>query len=379
MVIVSDTAAKYRQALADTVGSAGWRTALEQVPRELFVGDAVLLRDPARGDLWAAVHRADMSQDDWLALVYTDETWVTQVDGVLAEQAAGAVTGSPSSSSTTPSLVVRMLEAAGISDGDRVLEIGTGTGYSTALMCQRLGEGAVTSIEYDPAVAERARTAITAAGYAPTLVVGDGLHGYADNAPYDRLIGTCSVRIIPPAWMGQVRAGGTITTPMWGWMGGVAFAHLQVTEDGSASGRFLPDDLYFMRARSHMPPPRPPVKTGIGDARESRIDPAILDEESALFVAQLAAPAAQRAALGDMTILLDVATGSRADTRPNPGGGWTVYQHGPLRLWDAVEDAILLWQDAGSPHQSAFGLTVTPDRQYVWLGEPGGPSWDLPA
>ncbi|MFD8527233.1 hypothetical protein ACFV0L_07450 [Streptosporangium canum] len=62
-----------------------------------------------------------------------------------------------------------------------------------------------------------------------------------------------------------------------------------------------------------------------------------------------------------------------------PAGGWTVHQHGPLRLWDAVEDAILTWQAAGSPHQSAFGLTVTGDRQYVWLGEPDGPSWDLPA
>ncbi|MFE3448154.1 ATP-grasp peptide maturase system methyltransferase [Nonomuraea sp. NPDC059194] len=376
---MSDTAAKLRHALADTVGSAGWHAALEAVPRELFVGDAVLLRDAARGDLWTASRRAEMDEMDWLGLVYTDETWVTQVDGVLAEEANGAVTGAPSSSSTTPSLVVRMLEAAQIAEGDRALEIGTGTGYSTALMCHRLGESSVISIEYDPAVAKRARKAITEAGYTPTLVVGDGLHGYDDNAGYDRLIGTCSVRTIPPAWMGQVRAGGTITTPMWGWMGGVAFAHLTLTDNEEASGRFLPDDLYFMRARTHMPPPRPPVKTGIGDARESRIDPAVLDDEAALFVAQLAAPAAQRASVGDTTILLDVSTGSRADTKPAPGGGWIVHQHGPLRLWDAVEDAILLWQDAGSPHQSAFGLTVTPERQHIWLGEPGGPSWDLPA
>ncbi len=378
-MVVSDTAAKLRHTLADTVGSAGWREALEKVPRELFVGDAVFLRDAVRGDLWTAVRRAEMDESDWLSLVYTDETWVTQVDGILAEDASGAVTGSPSSSSTTPSLVVRMLEAAGIGKGDRVLEIGTGTGYSTALMCRRLGSNAVTSIEYDPAVAERAGKAIAAAGYAPTLVVGDGLHGHHDGVPYDRLIGTCSVRTIPPAWMGQVRAGGTITTPMWGWMGGVAFAHLTHADDGTASGRLLKDDLYFMTARLHLPPPRPPVTTGIGDARKTRIDPAILDEEAALFVAQLAAPAAQRASGDGTTILLDVGTGSRADTRPDPAGGWSVHQHGPLRLWDAVEDAILTWQAAGSPHQSAFGLTVTGDRQYVWLGEPDGPSWDLPA
>ncbi|MFD8527834.1 ATP-grasp peptide maturase system methyltransferase [Streptosporangium canum] len=377
---MNDTAAKLRHALAEHVGSPGWRPALELVPRELFVGGAVYRVDQVRGDLWTPVLREEVGEDDWLALIYTDETWVTQVAGIIAEEAAGPVTGSPSSSSTFPSLVVRMLEAAQITEGDTVLEIGTGTGYSTALMCRRLGDGAVTSIEYDPAVAERARKAITAAGYTPTLVVGDGLHGYYDNAEYDHLISTCSVRTIPPAWLDQVRTGGTITTPMWGWMDGVASAYLTLADDGTASGRFLKDDLYFMRARAHLPPPRPPIVTGTGEARESRIDPAILDEEAALFVAQLAAPAAQRASGGDTTILLDVSTGSRADTRPrSSGGGWTVHQHGPIRLWDAVEEAILTWQDAGAPHQSGFGLTVTRDRQHIWLGEPDGPSWNLPA
>ncbi|MFF0250789.1 ATP-grasp peptide maturase system methyltransferase [Streptosporangium sandarakinum] len=376
---MNDTAARLRRALADAVGSPGWRSALEEVPREPFIGDAIYLTDNGQADRWTPIHRGAVGDEDWLRLVYTDETLVTQVEGVLAEDAAGTATGFSTSSSTLPSLVVRMLEAAGIDKGDEVLEIGTGTGYSTALMCHRLGEAAVTSIEHDPAVAERARRAITGLGYAPTLVVADGLHGHPGNAPYDRLIGTCAVRTIPAAWLSQVRAGGTLTTPMWGWMGGVAFAHLTVNDDGEASGRFLPDDLYFMRARSHMPPPRPPVLTGIGEVRESRIDPALLENESALFVAQLAAPAAQRSSAGETTILLDVATGSRADTRPAPGGGWIVHQHGPHRLWDAVEDAVLLWQDAGSPHQSAFGLTATRERQRVWLGEPGGPSWDLPA
>ncbi|MGI5292992.1 ATP-grasp peptide maturase system methyltransferase [Nonomuraea polychroma] len=371
-------ATNLRHELAATIGSQSWQAAVEVVPRELFLGDAVYRHEPEHG--WVPVHRSDMSRDDWLALAYTDETWVTQIDGVMAEDATDPVALlRPTSSSTLPGLVVRMLEAAEIREGDKVLEIGTGTGYSTALMCQRLGNDAVTSIEYDPIVAGRAREAITAAGYAPTLVEGDGLYGYAENAEYDRLIATCSVRTIPQAWPQQVRAGGTITTPMSGWMGETAFAHLTVAGDGTARGRFLEDDLYFMTARSHLPPPRPPLVSGVGDARKSRIDPSTLQGGTALWVAQLAVPQAQVSWGGDATFVVDVGTGSRAETRQDLAGGWTVRQHGRVKLWDEVENAIETWQDAGQPHQSGFGLTVTRERQWVWLGEPGGPSWDLPA
>ncbi|MFC4114143.1 ATP-grasp peptide maturase system methyltransferase [Nonomuraea zeae] len=375
---MSDTAAMLRLELADKIGSVGWRKALDLVPRERFLGDAVYRPDKTRDDLWTPVRRADTTADEWLALAYTNETWVTQVDGVLAEDATGAVVGSPSSSSTVPRLVIRMLEAAEIDEGDKVLEIGTGTGYSTSLMCQRLGNNAVTSIEYDPMVAARARDAISDAGYAPMLVVGDGLCGYAERAPYDRLIATCSVRTIPRAWPEQVRAGGTITTPMSGWMSEGSFVHLTVAGGGTASGRFLRDSLYFMTARPHLPPPRPPLVRGVGDPRETHVDPSIL-RGTGLWVAQLAAPDAQISWGENATFLVDASAGSRAEVQSDSAGGWTVRQHGPVRLWDGIEKAIDIWQGAGQPHQSGFGLTVTPERQWVWLGDPDGPSWDLPA
>ncbi|MFD0886393.1 hypothetical protein ACFQ08_17755 [Streptosporangium algeriense] len=50
------------------------------------MGDAVYQADQTRGDLWAPVRRAEIDGDDWLALVYADTTWVTQVDGILAEE-----------------------------------------------------------------------------------------------------------------------------------------------------------------------------------------------------------------------------------------------------------------------------------------------------
>ncbi|MFG1704779.1 methyltransferase [Nonomuraea sp. M3C6] len=271
-----------------------------------------------------------------------------------------------------------MLEAAEIGEGDKVLEIGTGTGYSTALMCHRLGDHAVTSIEFDPVVADRANVALTVAGYMPALVQGDGLLGYEPNAPYDRLIATCSVRTIPPAWLRQISEGGTITAPMLGWTGGVAFAHLRVAADETASGRFLNDDVYFMPARPHAAPPLETMEMGIGEVSTTAIDPSLLKGDTALFVAQLAVPQAQHGWAGEILTLHDVEMGSHADVRPSEGGEWLVHQYGPQRLWDRVERAIETWQEAGQPHQSGFGLTVTPERQSVWLGNPDGPSWKLP-
>ena len=378
--------APLRSALALQLSESGsltdprWREAVEAVPREVFLGGAVYRATVGdeRGTVWEPVRREEMDEAAWLRLVYSDETWVTQIDGVMATEAPGPAHGNPTSSSSFPSLVVRMLEAAQIGDGDKVLEIGTGTGYSTALMCHRLGSDAVTSIEYDPDVAARAREAIKASGCSPTLIVGDGLHGYEKNAEYDRLIATCSVRFIPPSWMWQVRDGGTITTPLWGWMNGNALAHVTLADDGTASGAFHPYNVAFMNARPHGRPPRSSYRIGIGEERPSSIDPNILDDWTGCFVAQLAAPSAERMGAGDEMVLLDVATGSQASTRKAESGGWTVRQHGPLRLWDAGDDAIRTWQKAGSPHQSGFGLTVGPASQWVWLGEPDGPRWYLP-
>lgn len=384
--MTSPPTVRLRQALArrlvtdDYLRDMGWMEAVETIPREVFLGEAIFRPTETEiGTLWESLRRSDVGDEQWTSFAYTNQTWVTQVGGISASDASRPLAGSPTSSSTLPGIVIRMLEIAGISDGDNVLEIGTGTGYSAALMSHRLGNRAVTSIEYDPVVAQHACEAITEAGYAPTLVVGDGLAGYERNAEYDRLIATCSVRYIPASWMWQVRDGGTITTPFWGWMNANGLANLTLGDDSTATGHFDPFEVAFMPARPHTAPSLSHYLIGRGERRESRIDPNVLDDSTGLFVAQLGAPSAQRMGSGDEVVLLDVATGSQAATQADPAGGWTVRQRGPLRLWDEVEDAVMTWQGAGCPPQSAFGLTVTRDRQYVWLGDTEGPSWNLPA
>ncbi|MEV7355145.1 ATP-grasp peptide maturase system methyltransferase [Kitasatospora sp. NPDC091276] len=373
-----------RAALVDRLASDGaltdpaWREAAEAVPREAFAGayfEAVPGSSPTG-------YRAVLdTSPGWLAGIYTDRTLITQLDGrTRPRDVDGApVPGSPTSSSTLPSLVLRMWHQLDTRAGHRVLEVGTGTGYSTALGAHRLGDTHLTSIEYDPVVAEAAASALKATGYAPRLIVGDGLRGDPDGGDYDRLIATCAVRYLPLPWLHQVKPGGKILVTLSGWSYASGLALLTVTSPGSATGRFLPGHTSFMIARPHDRPPRPSLSLLPGAERPTRIDPAVIGTWTGSWIAQLAAPSAERMGADGHQILSDVATGSQARTTPDPdGGGWTVIQRGPLPLWDRVEQAVETWRAAGEPHQEEFGITVSPSGQRVWIGSETGPGWDLP-
>jgi methyltransferase of ATP-grasp peptide maturase system len=370
------------QLVADgTVHDPGIRRAAETVPREVFLGPAIYKPSSPPGvTVWTPIRRDETPVDEWLHLTYQDQTWVTQLDGVLAEDAVGPVTGgSPTSSSTLPGLVLSMIEQAGVAQGKRVLIIGAGTGLSTAYVCEVAGEENVTAIETDTAAAERARKALAEAGYAPVLITADGLRGYPGRAPYDIVIAFCSMRHVPYGLLRQIRTGGTLLVTLAGWGFGHGLVRLTVGANGVTEGRFLPGYTSFMIARPHDRPPHGPFELLPGDERPSRVDPALLDDWTGRFVAQLAAPSAERLGAGAEQILLDVATGSQARTRAAADGeGWTVVQRGPLHLWTAIEDSLTQWQSHGSPHLSGFGVTITQDSQRVWLNAPDGPSWALP-
>ncbi len=121
---------------------------------------------------------------------------------------------------------------------------------------------------------------------------------------------------------------------------------------------------------------------GVGEVSRTMLDPELLRDDTALFVAQLAVAQAQHGwANGNILALHDVESGSHADVEPSGAGEWVVHQDGPHRLWDAVEEVLTAWLDAGKPHPSEFTLTVTPERQWVSLDvcDRAGLRWDLPA
>ncbi|GAA2138003.1 ATP-grasp peptide maturase system methyltransferase [Streptomyces synnematoformans] len=379
------TAQGLREELAETIAAAGgphdpaWLDAVAAVPRDSFLGTAFFR---PTGTAWEPVHRDGLAPEDWLRLVYRDATLVTQVDGIDAAHATGSVSGSPTSSSTLPSLVVRMLELAGITEGHKVLEVGTGTGYSTALLSRRLGDAQVYSVEYDPGIAALAAERLHGAGCHPRLIVGDGLAGHPAGAEYDRIVATCALRSVPPPLLWQLTDTGSLTFALGGWMhasGLVSLTSADDADEDTATGRFTGETVSYMLARPHRPPPRPKFFRHAGQTRQTAMDPALTQSWTGRFVAQLAAPSAEMTTTGDGVTLVDTATGSQAWTEPH-GDGWRVHQHGPLHLWDQVETGITAWQQAGAPGQEEFGMTVTGDGiQTVWIGEPSGPSWMLPA
>lgn len=117
------------------------------------------------------------------------------------------------SSASQPSIVARMLEAAELAPGQRVLEIGAGTGYNAALIHHITG-APVTTVEISPVVAEEARTSLATADIqGVTVLTGDGLHG-VPGGPYDRIIVTCGIGGIATAWLDQLAPEGTILAPL---------------------------------------------------------------------------------------------------------------------------------------------------------------------
>ncbi|WP_425833631.1 methyltransferase domain-containing protein [Streptomyces fractus] len=294
-----------------------WREAFEQVPRHLFVPYYFVGVPGGYERLWGE-HPDPERRERWLRGAYADEPLATRLrDGELV------------SSSSQPSLMARMLAELRVRDGDRVLEIGAGTGYNAALLAHRVGAGNVTSVDLDPEVAESARAHLAAAEYRTTVVTGDGARGWPRRAPYDRIMATCALRSVPAGWLGQCAAGARILAPLS--TGLVALDVLRDVEGRPyAEGRFLHTSAYFMALRG-----------GADDrASEPRVGglphPVLRDE---LF-----------------RFLLTLTAGHL-----DPQG------------------TLALWEREGRPARERFGVTVRGERQWAWLDDPDGPhTWELP-
>lgn len=114
---------------------------------------------------------------------------------------------------TQPSLSARMVQALHLTGTERVLEVGTGYGYQTALLARLAAH--VTSIELWDDLAATARRHLAAAGVDNVrVVVGDGTDGVPDGAPYDAVLVSAAFPQVPPPLVAQMRPGARLVQPI---------------------------------------------------------------------------------------------------------------------------------------------------------------------
>ena len=111
-----------------------------------------------------------------------------------------------------PYIVALMTESLDLQPGDRVLEVGTGSGYQTAILAE-MGMDVYT-IERVPELYEQAKTLLESLGYAVHCRLGDGYHGWPEFAPYDGIIATAAPDEIPPMLLEQLADGGRLVIPV---------------------------------------------------------------------------------------------------------------------------------------------------------------------
>ncbi|MFE7464576.1 methyltransferase domain-containing protein [Streptomyces sp. NPDC057499] len=300
------------------LGDPAWRAAFEQVPRHLFVpyyfaGDFV---GDERGRLWCEDPDPGR-RTRWLRGAYADTPLAIRIrDGELI------------SSSSQPSLMARMLEELDVRDGQRVLEIGTGSGYNAALLAHRLGDDAVTTIDLDPEITEAARRHLDAAGHHPAVVTGDGARGWPPRGPYDRIIATCTLPCVPWPWLEQCVPGARILAP---FATGLIVLHVREGPHGKcAEGRFLHTAAYFVPLRGL------PARTAVRGPRLAGVPRHIGENDLFRFLLAL--------------------TGEALDPR----------------------EALSLWRRERRPGRERFGITLADGRQWAWLDDPAGPyAWPL--
>jgi len=117
---------------------------------------------------------------------------------------------------SAPHMVAIMCDLLDLQEGDKVLEVGAGSGYHAAVVAEIVGKkGKVIAIERFPELAERAKQNLEYLGYDNVIiVVGDGSKGYEPEAPYDKIYVTASAPDVPKPLIEQLKPGGKMVIPI---------------------------------------------------------------------------------------------------------------------------------------------------------------------
>ncbi|SNQ51541.1 Protein-L-isoaspartate carboxylmethyltransferase [Frankia canadensis] len=288
---------------------------------------------------------------------------VTRVGARHVDQAAdGEVAeGRPTSSATMPALALTMYRHGRLGEGLDILDVGTGSGYGTALLSRRFGDERVTTIDVDPYLVAAAAERLAALDLHPTALTVDATGPLPGL--YDRIVSMVSVPFIPPSWLAALRPGGRLVTTISG-------THMVVTATSTPHGfvgmvEFEPAGFMNTRTGDDYPPTLVEsddldVRDGehVGTGRYPVLHIAEAWELSSLF--SLAAPGVQhryrREPDGQHTAIMAHPDGSWARATAVGAEPPTVHQGGPRRLWDMLDEVRDDWLRRG--YAPWLGATV---------------------
>lgn len=342
-----------------------WRPLVASVPRHVFIprwwdwdtDGWTAIDGPARPGLWVRA-------------AYTDRTLITRLGTAHADHARPAdhPTGRPTSSATQPGLVIAIYRHAGITDSSRVLDVGTGSGYGTALLTTRLGNHLVTSIDIDDYLVTAAAERLSTAGMRPEVITCDATGPLPGS--YDRIVSMMSVAPIPASWLTALRPGGRLVTTIAGT--GLLLT-ADKTPDGGAAGRTEWYRAGFMAARTgpDYPPAlldqHPEARDSDGEHASTGRYPVLNIGNAWELMSMLAITAP-----GIQHHYQKTADGTRTAWLLHPDGSWAratatadeppaVRQSGPRRLWDLADDIRHTWLTEGKLPAYGALATITPD------------------
>jgi protein-L-isoaspartate(D-aspartate) O-methyltransferase len=251
--------------------------AFRQTPRHRFL-DRVF-QYHRKSDRWRELITREPNPDE-LRILYSDRALITRLSP--ASRHGPSV---PISSSSQPSLMAQMLEDLKLQRGLSVLEVGAGTGYNAALLAHVVSPGQVISVEVDKEVLAEAWDHLRSFPQRRIrLAHADGRSGFAEAAPFDRIMVTAATPDIEPAWMEQLADRGLLLAPLI-LAPGVAYVVRGTVTEGIFHGR-LTRAAYFMPLRAEgesgttdePPPPVGPERTlpapwaGWFDRRRPRVN-----------------------------------------------------------------------------------------------------------
>lgn len=357
-----------------------WADAVATTPRHLLVPRWWSRDTVGRWDL----HQGPEGHEAWLDAAYSDETLVTRVGPLHADHASVGQEGigEPTSSSTLPGLVITMLRHLDPRPGVNVLDIATGSGYSAAILAQRLGDDAVLSVDVDSYLTNAATERLAAIGRHPRIETVDAT-GPLPATGYDALVATVATRGVPPSWLAALRPGARLVTT-------VADTSLMIVadvgQDGTAQGVVVPDHGRFMPVRrgddyvSRLPEGYQLAREGEGESVTigRRPVPDWWNEWQLATMVSLALPGmeirTQQSGNGERQFWLLHPDGSWARCQGKGGELPIVHQTGPRRLWDELEQTEARWNAAGrfDPRQ----LTARFSAAESTLTAPGG-KWSI--